>query len=241
MAELRLLVHVEGHTEAIFVKEVLGPHLTNYGYHRVGTRLLGHARRREQRGGIRNWQSAGMEILRHLREDRSLIVTTMVDYYALPASGNDAWPGREHAAKLVASSGARAEAVETALREAIARQMGPSFDTRRFEPFVAMHEYEALLFSDCSKLAASLEQPSLAPHLAAIRAAFATPEDINDSSETAPSKRIQSLMERVEQPYVKPFHGVLALLEIGLPKVRAECPHFDRWVRRLEDRSTTKP
>lgn len=240
MAELRLLVHVEGRTEAIFVKEILGPHLTDRGYSRVDARVLGRARRRERRGGIRNWHSASAEIVRHLREDRSLIVTTMVDYYALPTSGSGAWPGREHAATL-ATSNARAEAVELALREDIARQMGSSFDTARFEPFIAMHEYEGLLFSDPHVLATCLGDAELTPQLAVIRRAFPTPEDINDSSETAPSKRIQGLMRHIDQRYDKPFHGVMALLEIGLPKVRAECPHFDRWVRRLEDRATATP
>jgi hypothetical protein len=34
--------------------------------------------------------------------------------------------------------------------------------------------------------------------------------------------------------YEKPLLGALAALEIGLEKIRAECPHFDGWVRRLE-------
>lgn len=239
---LRLLVEVEGQTEEQFVKEALAPYLLRMGYERVDARILGNTRQRSRRGGIRNWQSANRDIIGHLSGDRGRIVTTMVDYYALPASGNDAWPGRADAARLVnANSTTRAETVEAALLADITQKMGSNFDPRRFVPYVAMHEYEGLLFSDCITLAKSLEQPSLAPQLSAIRAAFATPEDVNDSSQTAPSKRIQSLMKSVEQLYEKPFHGVLALLEIGLDKVRAECPHFDRWVRRLEDRITAKP
>jgi len=112
--------------------------------------------------------------------------------------------------------------------------MGSAFDPRRFIPFVAMHEYEALLFSDCDMLASSLGDPSLAAPLSEILAAFATPEEINDSPQTAPSKRIELLVER----YEKPFHGVMAFLEIGLPKVRSQCPHFDAWVRQLEMQAT---
>ncbi|WP_420461729.1 DUF4276 family protein [Candidatus Palauibacter sp.] len=44
-------------------------------------------------------------------------------------------------------------------------------------------------------------------------------------------KRIVELVPR----YQKPLHGVLAALEIGLETMRSECPHFDGWLRRLEE------
>lgn len=49
----RLLVHVEGQTEEDFVNEVLGPHLWAYGYTQVSARLLGNARLRSRRAGIK--------------------------------------------------------------------------------------------------------------------------------------------------------------------------------------------
>ena len=39
----RLLVHVEGETEEMFVNEVLAPHLYRRGFSRVAARLLGSA------------------------------------------------------------------------------------------------------------------------------------------------------------------------------------------------------
>ena len=65
--------------------------------------------------------------------------------------------------------------------------------------------------------------------LAAIREQFSSPEEINDGDETAPSKRIETLLP----DFVKPVSGVLIANKIGLPKLRAECAHFDRWVARL--------
>jgi hypothetical protein len=235
MSGPRLLVEVEGPTEEEFVKNILSPHLLDRGYERVDARILGNARQRDHRGGITNWPSASKDILRHLQEDRGRIVTTVVDYYALPASGHGGWPGRRQAASLVTTSSKRAEAVEAALLADITGRMKIASDSRRFVPFIAMHEFEALLFSDCDRFAVALGEHQLATELSAIRSAFRTPEDINDSPQTAPSKRILSLVQR----YEKPFHGVVALLEIGLTKVRAECPHFDRWLRRLEDRVAT--
>ena len=59
----RLLVHVEGETEETFVNEILAPHLRRYGFTRVSARLLGNARQRDRRGGIRGWDSVRGDIL----------------------------------------------------------------------------------------------------------------------------------------------------------------------------------
>lgn len=63
----RLLIHVEGQTEETFVNEVLAPHLYRHGYTSVGARLLGNARLRERRGGIRGWNSVRSDILNQAR------------------------------------------------------------------------------------------------------------------------------------------------------------------------------
>ena len=80
----RLFIHVEGQTEETFVNEVLRNHLVARGYHSVEARIVGNARLRKRRGGIRPWSSVQKDILRHLKEDPHSIATTMVDYYALP-------------------------------------------------------------------------------------------------------------------------------------------------------------
>lgn len=96
----RLLIHVEGQTEEDFVNEVLRNHLLAKGYEAVSARLLGNARLRRRRGGIRAWSSARKDILNHLKEDPAVIVSTMVDYYRLPQDGAAAWPGRAKAGHL---------------------------------------------------------------------------------------------------------------------------------------------
>jgi hypothetical protein len=60
--------------------------------------------------------------------------------------------------------------------------------------------------------------------------ATTSPEDINDSPETAPSKRILAAMSG----YQKTFHGPLIACDIGIDPMRAACPHFDQWLRALE-------
>lgn len=224
----RLLIHVEGETEETFVNEVLVAHLYGCGYTKVSARLIGNARQRDRRGGIRAWCAVRKDILNHLKEDAECLSTTMVDFYALPQTGEKAWPGRAEAAQLAFAE--KAASVENALLADICSEMGDGFEQKRFVPYVMMHEFEGLLFSDVTKLSSGIGRPDLSPYFQAIRNQFSTPEEINDSPETAPSKRIINLLPN----YEKPLMGTLAVLEIGLDAIRQECPLFRRWIERLE-------
>lgn len=224
----RLFVHVEGETEESFVNEVLRPHLIAAGFHSVSARLLGNARARSRRGGIRNWPAARADIVRHLKGDVGLHSTVMVDYYALPRTGGNAWPGRNAAPNL--SAQAKGKSVEQAIAADIACEMSVGLEVSRFVPYVMMHEFEALLFSDCVAFAEGIGRPQLAPQFEAVRAAFANPEEINDSPQTAPSKRVNLLVPG----YQKPLFGKRAAQAIGVEKMREECQNFADWLTRLE-------
>src|SRR5258708_709943 len=224
----RLLIHVEGQTEEVFVNEVLRDYLVARGFHDVSARIVGNARLRRQRGGIRPWPSVRRDIVSHLQEDPACIATTMVDYYALPQAGDGAWPGRAKATGLVGSV-TKAQCVEDALRDNLVAEMG-DLNPQRFVPFVIMHEFEGLLFSDCAAFSRGISRPDLEPHFRHIRDQFLTPEEINDSPVSAPSKRVEPLVPA----YQKPLLGTLAVLEIGLTQIRAQCPHFNAWLQQLE-------
>ncbi len=156
----------------------------------------------------------------------------MVDYYGLPAEGEGGWPGRHEASHRFPSTEMKARMVEGALADAVAARMGSSFDRGRFVPYVMMHEFEAMLFSDCSGFSLAVGRPDLSGEFERIYAEFKSPEDINDSRETAPSKRVLRLLPS----YNKPLMGNLGVLHIGLAKIREECPHVNEWLRRLEER-----
>jgi hypothetical protein len=224
----RLLIHVEGQTEESFVNQVLRDHLVDRGYDTVVARIVGNARLRRQRGGIRPWSSVRRDIISHLRQDSNAISTTMVDYYGLPQKGDEAWPGRAQA--IGHKTMRKAASVEDALLRDLASAMRSSFNSARFVPFVVMHEFEGLLFSDCTAFSRGIGHPELETRLRAIREQFETPEDINDSPDTAPSKRVEALMPG----YQKPTLGVRAVREIGLAGIRGKCPHFDAWLKQLE-------
>ena len=208
-----------------FVNAVLAPHLYRVGYTSVGARLLGNARQRSRRGGGRAWEAVRKGILNHLQNDQAALSTTMVDYYGLPRT----WPGREGAPRHTTLS-ERAATVERAVLDDISTAIG---HPPRFVPYVVMHEFEGLLFSDPDRFAQSLGEPDLAPGFQAIRAEFQTPEDINDSPDSAPSKRVRNLF----RGYQKPLMGVLAMEQIGLDTVREACPLFNAWIATLEQQA----
>ena len=213
----RLLLHVEGQTEESFVIEVLAPHLYSFGYTMVVPRPT---------GGIKPWPSAKRDILRYLKQDAGCIVSTMVDFYGLPQSGP--WPGRKNANNALYPE--KAQTVEKALLAEVCLDMGTKFNPGRFIPYVMMHEFEAMLFSDCAAFSRGIARPTLAGQFQAIRKAFASPEEIDDSPLTAPSKRVEKLVPG----YSKPLLGTLAVIEICLEAIRRECPHFGCWLDRLE-------
>jgi len=101
----------------------------------------------------------------------------------------------------------------------------------RFIPYFQLYEFEALLFSDLQKIkkqypACGREIQNLANDVAN----SPNPELINDSSETAPSKRI---IKQIPS-YDKKSAGPIIANHIGLPVLRAKCRHFNEWLTKLE-------
>ena len=149
------------------------------------------------------------------------MISLLVDYYGLPKSGTGAWPGRA----VVNGAGS----VDAAILDRIENRMGFDFHRSRFVPCVLMHEFEALLFSDCEAFARAVGQPGALPELRRILAQFNGPEEINDSEETAPSKRIHDLIPT----YNKLLDGNRAAEKIGLEEIQSKCPHFQNWLQQL--------
>jgi len=101
---------------------------------------------------------------------------------------------------------------------------------RRFIPYVQLYEFEGLLFSAPECIASEVGIPNRVGPLIKIRDEFDTPEDINNSRETSPSKRIKKLFTQ----YDKVIHGSLIALEVGINKICEECYLFDKWVNKLK-------
>jgi hypothetical protein len=213
MIDVRVVV--EGQTEEMFVNRVLRSHFWPLGT-KLRPQLLGQ-------GGICEYAAARIDFLTVLTQPTHPFCTTMFDYYAMPSS----WPNREAANQKPFAE--KPVAIEQAIMADISAELGTGFNRDRFIPYVQMHEFEALLFSDPKRLAEGLELPDDAV-VRGIRDQFHCPEEINDNHQTAPSKRIVGLNAK----YSKVTHGILISQNIGLNVMRAQCPHFSEWIGKLE-------
>jgi len=94
-----------------------------------------------------------------------------------------------------------------------------------------LHEFEGLLFSDVTAFfgAAKADDKSVI-ELGRIRSSFPSPEHINDSEDTAPSKRII----RILPEYSKTLNGIEIAKSIGVEKIAEECPHFKAWLEGIK-------
>lgn len=64
------------------------------------------------------------------------------------------------------------------------------------------------------------------------------PELVNDSPDTAPSKRIIKAVEgnkRTHYNYDKPKAGKFVAQKVGIETLRDQCPHFNGWIEKLLD------
>lgn len=97
-------------------------------------------------------------------------------------------------------------------------------------PYVQMYEFEGLLFSSPSAMANILQEKEIKAWAEDILDQFnGDPELINNSSETAPSKRL------AKKSYRKTTHGPNIMNEIGLDEVRKKCTGFNDWLNLLEN------
>lgn len=214
---IRVYVVVEGQTEEAFVNEVLSPFLWRHEVCPTPI-LLGH------RGGNPSYSRLRKDVLLLLKQDRSCYCSTMLDFYGLGTG----FPGMPTPANMGGLD--KVIRVERAVKEDVVAEVPDLRPDIRFLPYLQLHEYEGLLFSDTTAFASGIGQPHLGPRFQQIRASFATPEDINDEPRTAPSKRVLDAFP----PYRKVLHGTLAALAIGIERMRQECNHFHHWVEQLE-------
>jgi hypothetical protein len=113
--------------------------------------------------------------------------------------------------------------------------MSELFSNRKFIPYIQKYEFETLLFSDPSYYAdyfdttqAELDMKTI------INSCGGEIEEINNSKETAPSKRMVNFFDKYDEDFDKVFHGYSIIEEIGLQKVLEKAPRFRDWSEKIE-------
>jgi hypothetical protein len=147
--------------------------------------------------------------------------TTMFDYYALP----DDFPGYSNAKRLT-NPYDKVACIEQAFAE--------DMDDYRFIPYLQLHEFEALLFSDLDLLL--LEYENKGKEVENLKYILSqspfnnNPELIDEGKETSPSHRIISQIPE----YQKISSGSLLTGLISIEVLRDKCKHFNEWLTKLE-------
>lgn len=211
-------VVVEGQTEQKFISEILAPYLAHKGI--FMTPII--ASKKGQKGGDIKFQRVKKDIGNFLAQRNVDVVSTFVDYYGIKE-----WPGKD---SILPHSEPEqiAATMNTAAKTEICHEYDRLNPTQRFIPFVAIHEFETLLFSDTKALADGLGIDK--ETIDATVNEFPSLEHINNSKETAPSKRL----EKWHPQYGKTTTGIAIAKTIPVDTMRAKCPLFNQWLSAIE-------
>lgn len=200
---VRLAISVEGQTEEIFCERTLCSHLNVNGIFATPILLNG-------RGGDVRLNSIGREL-----DDLARgfdFVTTLYDFYGFKG-------------KTVGET-------KDSLEAKMVSKVSPGLQNKVI-PYVQMYEFEGLLFSSPDAMASQIEKRDRGDvsHWAEeiVRRSNDNPEAINDSPQTAPSKRLQTYTS-----YKKTIDGPNIMQNLGLSEVRVRCEGFNNWISRLE-------
>lgn len=170
------------------------------------------------------WPLLKKQIETHLKQDRDAVVTTFIDFYGI--HDRHLFPKWEDGKKIIDPNN-RMGFLEEAMKDDI------EGDQRyRFVPYIQLHEFEGLLFNRIEIFINNFTaQEADLVELEKIISQHSNPELINDGHDTAPSKRLQKLISG----YNKVIYGAILAEEIGLAKIRAKSPRFNRWLETLEN------
>jgi hypothetical protein len=225
VAVKQLNVFCEGPTEQGFCSQVLQPHLFHRGDGIVHTLAVGRKDSHHVYGIGRTskYERVRKFILNTIKQRAraNVYFTTLFDLYALP---ND-FPGKN--ANVLNSSNPTPYVV------ALEKALEDDIKNSQFIPYLQLYEYETMLFADPDAFRLSFEHcDAEIEQLKTIAASVSSIEHINDGRETAPSKRIIKVIPEYDGR--KSSAGPDIAKYIGLVTIREKCPHFDRWLSRLE-------
>ena len=221
------ILHIlcEGQTEERFVKEVLSPYLQQFNIYPKPILLL-TSKKKNARGGMLSYAQAKRDLTilqKQFRDNNSEhhMFTTMFDYYALP----DDFPGVEESIDIQ-----NVRDRISFLEDKFAEYMGSG----TFIPYIQLHEFEALLFVDIIKL--QTEYPLSSERIRILKEEtdiYGDPEMINNSPDTAPSKRIISALAQ-DYHYNKVQSGAAITSAIGIENLLEKCQHFKEWIENIK-------
>ena len=225
MSSVEIYIVVEGQTEQTFVRDVLAPTIAPKGIY-LSAALIGKP---GHKGGDVRFDRAKVDIGNFLKQRNDIYITTMFDYFRIDSK----WPGIQEVQRKIRNRTTltafdKANILESATHDEIISTF-PSYNSEnRFIPYIEMHEFEALLFSDANILAEKTEID--VSKIEEILDEYSAPEEINEDPQKAPSKQLEAL----KSDYRKVAMGKTVSDAIGIETIREQCPHFNDWLVKLE-------
>lgn len=207
---IRVAISIEGQTEDEFCKKILVPHFRNISIELTPI-VLTTSRAKcgtKHKGGCVNLDRIRSEVSKLLSNFD--YVTTFYDLYGFSRIKESLSVGE------------------------LEQKMYSAFNDTKYIPYVQKYEFETLLFSDtdCYEELLTIDAKEKMDTIINIHAGQI--ENINNSKETAPSKRIEKIFTDNHEAYDKVFYGYSILEEIGLSKVREKSYRFDEWLEKIE-------
>jgi hypothetical protein len=206
---IRVGISVEGQTEMEFCKKVLTPFLRNYDIELTPI-VVATSRDKcgtKRKGGCINIDRIKSEVTKLLHNFD--YVTTMYDFYGFDDRPTD-----------------DIDELEKIIYEL--------FENANFIPYVQQYEFETLLFSKPEYYEEYFGDSRITEKMKQIIAEFQDDiEKINDSPQTAPSKRLEQLFDEVGESYDKVLHGEGIAGDIGIESIRVEAKRFNEWVEKI--------
>lgn len=219
----KLFIVVEGETEERFLRKVLYNDFIQKGIHIEAQQWLSN-RKLGIGGGGSNFdliENHLRRLISRYQHDRNVFISVMVDLYAFPKGGNTVYD-------------------EDVIRQQLGKnkvlllqdKMEERMDYHNFIPYVQLHEYEALLLSKPDALLSFYTDKAKEVEDLKAEINGMHPEEINETPEGAPSKRIIKYIPKYKKQ--KTTAGVTTAEKIGLPFLRKNCTHFNDWITKLE-------
>lgn len=216
-----VIVIAEGQTEEAFIKQVVAPF---FQPQQIYLKPLLMNTSATAKGGAVNFDRLKKNVRNTLRSKPNIVLTTFLDLYGLDTS----FPNFENASKI-RDVYDRVNELELALHQELIEFVGCRPD--KIIPYIQPYEFEGLLFSDVQKLC------SIEPNwhrsesvLQLMRNEADSPEHINNSFETKPSKRLE---DNLHPKYKKTTHGPRISKHIGIEIMEQECTHFGMWLNKI--------
>lgn len=210
----RLYVYCEGQTEESFVKKLLQPHFIQKDIYVIP--IICRTKEGPQeihKGGVVEYNKVVKEIKRYCKEHANETVTSFIDYYGLKNYPEIQFKSSKYD-----------------LIEELERILKNDVNCDNFIPYISLHEFESLLFSDPNEFK-YLSEVAVNTFNEILEEFNNNPEFINNGKDTAPSKRILKAINN----YGKIIDGTRIAQHISLNKIKEKCYHFSQWINKIEN------